>query len=555
MIRVLPDLMLASAEAVPDKAAVFHGSLSVTFGEVKRDAEALAQTLLGLGLRKSDRVGVLLEKRFEKVTSIFGLSRAGGVFVPIRKQAKADQVAHILADSGARVLIVGYAKFDTLREKLDKYPALETVIAVGNPEETSDTTLNGKVVLPWSQAVASAFVTAPANAPVAVAPALGATVSESRVSYPWPYLVETDLAAILYTSGSTGNPKGVVLNHLNLVAGARTVAQFLQINENDKLLSILTFGFDYGLNQLTTAFLCRAQIVLLDYVLPKQIIETVRKHSVTGLAAVAATWINLLQSKWDQASMPTLRYLTNSGGAIPEHYVRDLRARLPKTSVFLMYGLTEAFRSTYLDPALVDAHPTSMGKAIPGEEILILGPDHKPVAAGEIGELVHRGVLVAQGYWNAPELTAIRYRRDPMQPLEIPIPQMVVYSGDMVRIDSEGLLYFIGRNDEMIKSAGNRISPTEIEDVLYETGMVQSAVAMGIPHDIYGQSIAVVIAPKAGQEFSLEIMMDRCKAIMPVYMIPSVVEVWTTIPINGTGKLDRSLVKQRVYEKLGLKPK
>lgn len=533
MARVLHDILHEAAEARPDKPAVLIRDEQRTYAQIRDESLRLAGVLQGCGVRRVDRVGCFLEKRLEKVAAIFGISMAGGVFVPIRRLSTAAQAAHIVHDSGARVLITTYARLPMVAETLKDTPHLKVVIAIGKPEEGKGAALPGVEVKDWSAALASASVT----------PKL-------------PRVVEPDLAAIMYTSGSTGSPKGVVFSHLNVVTGAYTVSEYLGITENDRLLSILTFGFDYGLNQLTTAFLKQASIVLLDYLFPRDITNAVARYGVTGLAAVAATWIQLVPTEdFHEGKMPTLRYVTNSGGAVPEEFVRQIRRKCPRTQVYLMYGLTEAFRSTYLPPELVDTHPTSMGKAIPGEEILILGPDGKPVGPGGVGELVHRGPLVAQGYWNAPELTAKRYKRNPMQPPEVPIPEMAVFSGDKVRIDADGFLYFVGRDDEMIKSAGNRISPTEVEDLLYKSGLIREAMALGIPHEKYGQAVYVVLVPSEGQAQDAAAVLAHCKKAMPAYMVPAQVEFRDALPRNANGKVDRSLIKKQVYEKLGVPPK
>lgn len=533
MSRVLHDILEEAAAAVPDKEAVFHKSASMTYGAVRLECRRLDNALRAAGIAKGDRVAVYMEKCFEKVISIFGISMAGAVFVPVNKIATTAQAAHVIRDSGARVLITTYSRLPKIAEAAKELPDLELIIALGSGG--ADDGLGGIRLRDWREALAG-------HADPSANPAR---------------IVETDLAAILYTSGSTGKPKGVVLSHLNIMAGARSVSEFLKITADDRLLSILTFGFDYGLNQLTTAFLKRAQIVLLEFLFQKDIMLAIPKFRITGLAAVAATWNQLAAEDWkgkDGAGIDvsSLRYITNSGGAIAEANVRALRRKLPATDIYLMYGLTEAFRSTYLDPALVDERPTSMGKAVPGEEILILDENSKPVKPGEIGELVHRGVFVAQGYWNAPDLTAVRYRRNPMQPPEIPIPEMVVFSGDRVRIDEQGFLYFVGRNDEMIKAAGNRISPTEVEEVLYATGWVQSAAAFGIPHEIYGQAVLLAVSPVEGKVLSVEEVLAHCKKAMPAYMVPQKVEIWPDFPRNVNGKLDRSLIKKLIFEKLGI---
>jgi acyl-CoA ligase (AMP-forming) (exosortase A-associated) len=410
-------------------------------------------------------------------------------------------------------------------------PTLETVIAIDPSQAGKESDFGQLRLIDWQEAMEN-------SSPEA------ATGSG---------LIEHDLAAILYTSGSTGRPKGVVLNHLNIVAGAVSVSEYLKITANDRLLSILSFGFDYGLNQLMTAFLCGAQLVLLDHLFSKDIIQAVHKYAITGLAAVAATWNQLLQIPWSEEQIASLRYITNSGGAIPENYVRELRKRMPKVSLFLMYGLTEAFRSTYLDPHLVDEKPTSMGKAIPGAEILVLDDNDRPVKAGEVGQLVHRGPLVAQGYWGEPELTAVRFRRNPLQPSEVLIPEMVVYSGDYVRRDEEGFLYFVGRKDEMIKCAGNRVSPTEVEEVLYTSGTIQDAIVLGIPHEIYGHTIKAIVVPRPGAELVADELIAHCRRMLPPYMIPQNIEIHRELPRNANGKLDRALVKSQVLEKLAQK--
>jgi acyl-CoA ligase (AMP-forming) (exosortase A-associated) len=533
MSRVLHDILEEAAAAVPDKEAIFHKSSSMSYAAVCLESRRLDNTLRAGGIAKGDRIAVYMEKCCEKVVSIFGISMAGAVFVPVNKIATSPQAAHVIRDSGARVLITTYGRLPKIAEVAKELPDLEWILALGPGRSEAD--LGPIRVLDWREALAGHPVPS-ANA--------------ARI-------VETDLAAILYTSGSTGKPKGVVLSHLNIMAGARSVSEFLKITAEDRLLSILTFGFDYGLNQLITAFLKRAQIVLLEFLFQKDIILAIPKYRITGLAAVAATWNQLAAENWkakDNADIDvsSLRYITNSGGAIAEANVRTLRRKLPNAEIFLMYGLTEAFRSTYLDPSLVDERPTSIGKAVPGEEILVLDDQNRPVKPGEIGELVHRGVFVAQGYWNAPDLTALRYRRNPMQPPEVPIPEMVVYSGDRVRIDAQGFMYFVGRNDEMIKCAGNRISPTEVEEVLYATGWVHSAAAFGIPHEVYGQAVLLAVAPVEGRNLDEAEILAYCKKTMPAYMVPQKIEIWPDFPRNVNGKLDRSLIKKQIFEKLGI---
>jgi len=526
IIQVVHDLLEHSAHVFSGKEAIFFKNKSMSFYEIREKSARLGGFLNSIGSQRGDRVAIYLEKRFEKVISIFGISISGGVFVPVRRLLHVNQVGHIISDCQAKVLITTGDRIPLLKTIAHKLSSLEFIIVISNKKENINYKLGRAKVLDWEDAIFFA-------------------ANKRRHD-----AVENDLAAILYTSGSTGNPKGVVLSHLNIVAGAKKVSEYLKMTQDDRLLSILTFAFDYGLNQLTGAFLHGAQVVLLDYLFPSDIIKAVNKYSITGLAAVATTWIQLLQSQWTHEDVPTLRYITNSGGAIPEYYVRELRKRIPITDIYLMYGLTEAFRSTYLDPKLVDEKPTSMGKAIPGEEILVLDADDKPIKPGQIGQLVHRGVLVAQGYWNAPDITAIRYRVNPLQAKEIPIKEMVVYSGDYVRMDEDGFLYFIGRNDEMIKSAGNRISPTEVEEILYSTGKIQDTIVLGIPHKIYGHAIKALIVPRENTSITAAEIIEYCKKMSPPYMIPSDIEFRKELPRNANGKLDRARVKKEIYQNL-----
>ncbi len=519
MICTVSDLLVQAADRSPEKKAVLHKDEALTYARVYEKSLRLARTLVRLGVKKGDRVCFYLEKRWEKVVSIFAISLAGAVFVPIRRLSLPAQALYIINNCGAAALITTSSRLSGLKDHLRSLRAVVTV-------DSTDFSLPGCPVLGWNEALA-----------------------DNASTGGCPDSIAADIAAILYTSGSTGRPKGVVLSHQNLVAGARVVAKYLKITEDDRLLSILSFGFDYGLNQLMTTFLTGAQLVLFDYLFPRDILKAVAKYRVTGLAAVATTWIQLLQTPWGDA-MNSLRYLTNSGGAVPVEYVRELRRRLPAAEVYLMYGLTEAFRSTYLEPSMVDRRPASMGKAVPGEEIMIIGRDGQPAKPGEVGELVHRGTLVARGYWGEPELTAERFRRNPLQLPSVPLDETVVYSGDFVKMDAEGYLYFEGRKDEMIKSAGNRISPTEVEEVLHSSGFVSEVVAMGIPHEIYGQVVLVVLSLRPGEDKTERDILLYCRNTMPAYMVPHEVRIWEKLPLNSNGKLDRSAIKKEIFTSL-----
>jgi acyl-CoA ligase (AMP-forming) (exosortase A-associated) len=359
--------------------------------------------------------------------------------------------------------------------------------------------------------------------------------------------IDGDVAAILYTSGSTGKPKGVVLSHRNLVAGALSVSSYLNNTQEDRILCVLPLSFDYGLSQLTTAFAVGACAVLLNHLLLRDIIDAVDRERITGLAAVPPLWIQLADLSWSHARR--LRYITNSGGVMQRHTLRGLRKALPQAQIYLMYGLTEAFRSTYLAPEQLDIRPDSIGKAIPNAEILVLRGDGTPCGPNEPGELVHRGALVALGYWNDPARTAERFRPLPDRAGGLPIPELAVWSGDTVRTDEDGFLYFIGRSDDMIKTSGYRVSPAEVEEVVYATGLVTEAAAIGVPHAHLGQSIALIAAVPAGGATDRAALLAACKQDLPAYMVPARIDIrQSPLPRNPNGKIDRKLLADQLVE-------
>jgi acyl-CoA ligase (AMP-forming) (exosortase A-associated) len=344
------------------------------------------------------------------------------------------------------------------------------------------------------------------------------------------------LAAILYTSGSTGKPKGVMLSHANLWLGAVSVAHYLGLERDDVVLAVLPLSFDYGQNQLLSAWHAGASAVPLDYLTPRDVTKACARHGVATLAAVPPLWVQLVEQDWPTEAAAAMRRLTNSGGALTIDLVRGLRGLFPQARLFPMYGLTEAFRSTYLDPALVDTHPTSMGKAIPFAEILVIGDDGRVTLPGAEGELVHCGPLVAQGYWQDAARTAERFRPAPEQSRH---GGSAVWSGDRVVRDEDGLLYFVGRRDAMIKSAGNRISPQEIEEAALATGLVAEAAAVGVKDERLGQAVLLVVRG-SGDEEALRAALKRD---LPNFMQPHEIRWVERMPLNPNGKIDRAALQ------------
>jgi acyl-CoA ligase (AMP-forming) (exosortase A-associated) len=332
-----------------------------------------------------------------------------------------------------------------------------------------------------------------------------------------------------------------------MVAGAKSVASYLENNPDDALLAALPLSFDAGFSQLTTAFASGARVVLLNYLLPKDLVNALQRERITGLTAVPPLYIQLTQQQWPESIAGHLRYFANTGGRMPREILNRLRAMLPRSKPYLMYGLTEAFRATYLPPQEVDRRPDSIGKAIPNSEVLVLRTDGTPCAPNEPGELVQRGALVALGYWNDAEKTAERFKPLPAgaagREAGLVLPEIAVFSGDTVRQDEDGFLYFIGRRDEMIKTSGYRVSPTEIEEVVYATGLVGEAAAFGIAHPTLGQGVVVVATPKAGASLDSDMLLAACRQRLPLYMVPARIDIRSEpLPRNPNGKIDRKLL-------------
>ncbi len=514
---LLNEMICRTARRFPQALALSDGPISLSYGELDSAVAGFASGLLALGAARGERVAIYLEKRFETVIASFGAPAAGAVFVPLNPLLKADQVAFIMRDCTVRVLVTSPERYAVLSPQLAACPGLRHVVLTGDAPATP---IPGLELHRWP-------------AVLAASPRAGHRV------------IDTDMAAILYTSGSTGAPKGVVLSHRNMVAGAKSVASYLQNDERDVLLAALPLSFDAGFSQLTTAFHSGARVVLLNYLMPRDVLKAMEREGVTGVTAVPPLYIQLAQLEWPAAINQHLRYFANTGGRMPRDTLDLLRRRVPGAKPFLMYGLTEAFRSTYLPPAEVDRRPDSIGKAIPNAEILVLREDGSACEADEPGELVHRGALVGLGYWNDAEKTAERYKLLPAgsagREAGLQLPEYAVFSGDTVRRDAEGYFYFIGRRDEMMKTSGYRVSPTEVEEILYSTQLVGECVAFGVEHATLGQSIQVIAtAPVGASTLDLPALQAQCRRLMPAYMVPAGIDVQAgPLPRNPNGKIDR----------------
>ena len=519
-------LVTKTAQCFPNNIAITYQQQQLSYLQLAQEVSRVATKLTALGVCRHDRVATFLPKNPEAVISLFATSQAGAVFVPINPVLKPQQVRHILSDCNVKVLITNTARAKQLTEILGQCPDLITIIVT----DANELILTSQQLSLWS--------TVPQQS--TVAPAFSRT--------------DHDMAAILYTSGSTGLAKGVVLSHRNLLCGANSVTQYLHNTSDDNILALLPLSFDYGLSQITTAFSVGAHCILMDYLLPNDVLKAITKHQITGLAAVPPLWAQLVKLN-NQYDLSSLRYFTNSGGAMPKAILEQLQVLFPTAQPYLMYGLTEAFRSSYLEPKYIKTHPNSIGKAIPNAELLVVTGDGRIANDNEPGELVHRGPLVSMGYWNAPEKTAQRFK-----PVATALPQLclndiAVFSGDWVTRDSEGFLYFVARQDDMIKSSGYRVSPGEVEDVIYQLSDVVEATVIGLPHPQLGQAMIVVFVTVAVDISVVKTMQAHCRKELANYMQPLKYIAIETMPHNANGKIDRvALTAQfnRLFEESSL---
>ena len=498
---LLHHLLHSSDRRRGNRTALNHGQLQATYSKISTQVASLARGLRETGIQAGERVGVFLEPSIAQVISIFAIAQAGAVFIPIYPGLFPSQVAHIINDSGMTALISDGPRISKLEEILTTTPSLKFLIFDGGGQ-TSGT-------IPSFSFHQLCSLPPESDQP------------ETRIS--------KDLAALLYTSGSTGKPKGgVMLSHANLLAGASIVSDYLAIDENDRILAALPFSFDAGLNQLLSAVQQAGTLVLIKFLFARDIVRCLEKERITGLAGVPSLWALLAQpsSRLETTSLPDLRYITNTGGALSQNVLIGLRRALPKTRVFLMYGLTEAFRSTYLPPEELDARPGSIGRAIPDTQILVINEKGEECRPGEVGELVHHGPTVSMGYWGDAELTARVLRPHPFPAPGESTPDKVCYSGDLVKRDDDGFLYFVGRRDYLIKSSGFRVSPSEVEEALLSAnGDLLEAAVIGVPDPMLGNLIKAFVVPREKTEVDLDKILASCAETLPRYMMPRQVEI------------------------------
>ncbi len=497
--------------------AVIDGAHEYPYSFLIAQVSSVAKKLSSQGIHSGDRIAIHLNKGIDEIVAFFAIAKLGAVSVNINYRWKTHQCKYVLQDCGATHLITDKQRARTMLGE-HQFGGLEAVLAM----EGDDLVV----------------------------------VDASRGAAKEEYLIQTreenvakELATILYTSGSTGMPKGVMVTHATLIKGAEIVTGYLNNSSQDRILSLVPFSFDYGLNQLTSMCLLGGTIVLQKTAMPSAIVETVQSKKITGMAAVPGTWFEIA-TYLEQGGihLPSLRYITNTGGNIPQNILAKMAALFQGVDIYLMYGFTEAFRSTYLPPERFLDKCGSIGKAIPGVEVFVVDVDKGICADNEVGELIHSGALISNGYWG--RLQATREKIGECSHLRPLINnQPVAYSGDLVIRDSEGFLWFVGRMDDMIKSSGYRISPTEIEEIIYSSGLVDCVVAYGVEDHVRGQVVHVGVSPSSS-DFSENSFLTYCTKHMPSYMVPERIFLWQgAMPKTSNGKIARTSVVEELNKR------
>jgi len=511
---LLQSFLEQSAQNYPDKVALIVDQKRYTYLEIEQQSNRLARALLQRGLERGDRVAIHLDNTLESVVSIFSVLKAGGVFVMVNPTTKIDKLTYVLNNCRARILIIPEKKRATILEHSDLLPHLKTAVTIGpatSPHEENELQMPRFESWEQIQTEFAECMTPPATRTISI-----------------------DLAALVYTSGSTGNPKGVMLTHLNMTSAARSITTYLMNEPEDIILNVLPLSFDYGLYQLLMAFRVGATLVLeKSFTYPHAVLQKIIDEQVTGFPLVPTMSAILLKMDLSKYDFSKLRYITNTGAALPTEHILTFRKRLPHVQIFSMYGLTECKRVSYLPLDQVDIRTGSVGIAMPDTEVFIVDDAGHRLPPEHVGELVVRGANVMKGYWEAPDRTAER-----LKPAEIP-NEMYLYTGDLFRMDREGYLYFVGRRDDIIKSRGEKVSPKEVENVLFTHERISEAAVVGDPDPVLGQSIRAIVTLMPGQELTEKEVLAYCRKHLEDFMVPQKIEFRDELPKSPNGKVDK----------------
>ena len=511
-VPLLHDFLIGSARRLAAKIALVSQGRRITYDELDKKSNALARALGRAGVRRGDRVVVFADNTVEAVISFWGVLKANAVVSMVNPQTKEDKLAYLLNDCRARVLISDGHLTPAFAPAAAKSKHLAALIVSGAVDQARLAGLAG--VVAWETA-------------------LGADDSDEP---PPRQSIDIDLAAIVYTSGSTGDPKGVMLTHRNMITAATSITTYIENVEDDVILGILPLAFDYGLYQMIMAFKVGARLVLeRSFTYPAEVLNTIVAEGVTGFPGVPTIFAILGELRNLQAfDFSKIRYVSNTAAALGEKHIRSLQKIFPAARIYSMYGLTECKRCTYLPPADIDRKPSSVGIAIPNTELWIVNDNDEKLGPGEVGQLVIRGATVMRGYWEKPEATAKKLRPGPLP------GELVLYTGDYCKLDDEGYLYFVGRMDDIIKSRGEKVAPKEVESVIGDIDGVKECAVIGVPDEILGQAVKALVVLEQGATVSEKDIIRGCQKRLENFMVPKFVEFTAELPKTTTGKIKKT---------------
>ncbi len=500
---LLHESLAQSAARVPDRCALIVGEQRYSYARIQQLVEVMAARLRAAGVVRGERVATFVDNGLDAVVAVYAALRCGAVFIPVNPLTKSDKLGYLLNDAEASALITQ----ESLRAEFAPAAARAPSVRHCLVAETEGAECQVEA-LPVAQALAS---------------------GDAEV-------IDIDLASIIYTSGSTGEAKGVMLTHLNMISAARSVSQYLGLRQDDIIMCTLPLAFDYGLYQVLMGFMVGATVMLeRSFAFPVKVLERMAAERVTVFPGVPTMFSMLMNLKsvtrYDLAS---LRLITNTAAALSETHIRDLRALFPQARLFSMYGLTECQRVTYLPPEQLDSRPGSVGRGMPNEEVWLVDEAGQRLPNGNVGELVIRGSHVMRGYWRKPEATAKR-----LKPGALP-GEMLLYSGDLFRTDQEGYLYFVARKDDIIKSRGEKVSPREVENVIYGMSAVQDAAVIGVDDELLGQAVKAFVVLRDGQSCTERDVIRHCAARLESFMTPKYVAIVPSLPRTDTGKISKT---------------
>jgi acyl-CoA synthetase (AMP-forming)/AMP-acid ligase II len=513
--RLLGEALMRSAKGNPSKTAIIVKDKEYSYNLLKDKAEKLAVFFIKAGIKKGERIAIYIDNSWESILSIYATTLSGGVFLVINPQTKADKLNYILNDCEAKILVTASSLKNQLSSALEDTPGLKNVIVSGKTEQ----------IKPFEHFKIESFENC---------------ILDSTDEIDFPNIIPTDLAALIYTSGSTGFPKGVMMTHQSMVFTSWSLIEYLRLSEEDRIMLLLPLAFDYGLYQLLMSVTIGGTLIVeQSFIFTANIYKNIEKYQPTVFPGVPTVYAMMIASnKENNVSFDCIKKITNTAAHLPDDFIPDLKKIFPNALIFKMYGLTECKRVCYLEPELIDQKPTSVGKAIPGTEVFLLSPDGHPVPAGEPGILHIRGPHVMLGYLNKKELTN-QMLKDGKLPGE-----KVLCSNDWFKMDEEGFLYFLGRNDDIIKSRGEKVSPVEIENVIYKINGIREVAVLGIPDEIMGEAIVVFTTTHGNSKLTEKEIQRQCMMHLESFMIPQKVIFLDEMPKSTNGKIDKKELKR-----------